>query len=71
MPGQRALIIACIAFLIVGGGAIFASYKLAGGIGAAFMSFGVILASLLSIMGVGFNVWYSKKHARPHSPPRR
>ena len=71
MLGQRGFIIAAISFVVVGGVAIFASYKLAGGVGATFMTFGVILASLLSIMGVGFNVWYTKKHARPHSPPRR
>lgn len=71
MPSHRALIFASIAFVIVGAGSIFVSYKLAGGVGAAFMTFGVILASLLSIMGVAFNVYYAKKHARPHTPRQR
>lgn len=70
MPSPRALIFATLAFILVGFAAVYASYRLAGGVGAAFMAFGLVVASLLSIMGVAFNVYYGKKHARPHTPRR-
>lgn len=69
MPSTRTIILLSIVFVIVGAVSIYVSYRLAGGIGAAFMTFGVVLASLLSIMGVGFNVYYSKNHSRRAAPP--
>ncbi|MBL8745412.1 MAG: hypothetical protein JNK58_03545 [Phycisphaerae bacterium] len=71
MPSTRALILATIAFVIVGAVSVYVSYRLAGGVGAGFMAFGVVVASLLSVMGVGFNMYYSKKHSRPPSVSRK
>lgn len=71
MPSGRTILLLVILFVVVGAASIYVSYLLAGAAGAGFMTFGVILASLLSIMGVGFNVYYTKHHARQPRTPER
>ncbi len=67
---KPAVLILFLASVVVCVAAVYVAWRQAGAIGAAFMSFGVVLMVLLSAVAVWFRIYYEKRHPGAGAPPR-